>query len=193
MRAVPQHYRALVLTGAVLGLRWSEAVGLRVRDVNFSAGTLTVAQTVEELAGAVRIVPYGKTRTSLRSMALPPFLLAVLEEHARTRSHAGPTALLFVGPQFGILRRNFVKRVLRPACERAGLPPLTFHALRHIAITAMAEAGVPYNVTQARAGHATAKMTLEVYSHRSTAADRTAANALNHHLGDALSDVLKPP
>src|SRR6185437_10603156 len=33
--ALPDHYRALVLTGAVLGLRWGEAIGLRVRDIDF--------------------------------------------------------------------------------------------------------------------------------------------------------------
>ena len=33
--ALPSHYRALVLTGAVLGLRWGEAIGLRVRDIDF--------------------------------------------------------------------------------------------------------------------------------------------------------------
>ena len=42
----------------------------------------------------------------------------------------------------------------------------------------MADAGVPYNVAQARAGHSTARMTMELYSHRTTAADRVAAEAL---------------
>jgi integrase len=48
---------------------------------------------------------------------------------------------------------------------------LTFHALRHVAVTAMADAGVHYNVTQRRAEHSTARMTMERYSHRSTDPD----------------------
>ena len=184
---VPARFRALVLVAAVLGLRWSEAVALRISDVDFSAGTLTVAQSVEELAGHVRIVPYGKTRTSLRSMTVPPFLLDALRAHVATyRTEAAADGLLFVGPRSGILRRNFVERVLRPASERAGLPAsLTFHGLRHVAVSSMAEAGVPYNVTQARAGHATARMTVELYSHRSKEADRAAAQALEGYFGDA--------
>jgi len=51
----------------------------------------------------------------------------------------------------------------------------------------MADAGVPYNVTQARAGHSTARMTMEVYSHRTTAADRVAAEALQAQLGEAFA------
>ena len=65
---------------------------------------------------------------------------------------------------------------------------LTFHALRHVAVTAMADAGVPYNVTQRRAGHSTARMTMERYSHRSTEADKDAAAALQGYFSDAFSD-----
>ena len=53
MKEVPEHYQALVLVGAVLGLRWGEAVGLRVRDVDFMRHTVTIAQTVEELSGCL--------------------------------------------------------------------------------------------------------------------------------------------
>jgi integrase len=71
---------------------------------------------------------------------------------------------------------------------RAGLEtPMTFHALRHSAVTAMAEAGIPYNVTQHRVGHATARLTMEVYSHQTWEADRAAAKALETHFG-ILSD-----
>ena len=65
---------------------------------------------------------------------------------------------------------------------------LTFHALRHVAITAMADAGVPYNVTQRRAGHSTARMTMERYSHRSNEADRVAAASLQSYFCDAFAD-----
>lgn len=66
-RAMPPRYRALVLVGAVLGLRWSEAVGLRVGDVDFLRRTLTVAQTVGEVAGRVRVVDLTKTDASRRT------------------------------------------------------------------------------------------------------------------------------
>jgi integrase len=93
--------------------------------------------------------------------------------------YVDPDALIFVGPRGGTLRRRFGERILRPAGERAGISTsLTFHSLRHCAVTAMADAGVPYNVAQARAGHSTARMTMELYSHRTTAADRVAAEVL---------------
>ena len=50
------------------------------------------------------------------------------------------------------------------------------------------DVGVPYNVTQRRAGHSTARMTMERYSHRSTEADKDAAAALQGYFSDAFSD-----
>ena len=81
VQELPGHYRALVLVGAVLGLRWGEAVGLRVRDVDFMRQTVTIAQTVEELSGHMRIVPEAKTRSSLRTLAVPNFLMDELTRH----------------------------------------------------------------------------------------------------------------
>jgi integrase len=191
---LPGHYRVIVLVAAVLGLRWGEAIGLRVRDVDFMRRTVTVAQVVEELAGHMRMVPEAKTRSSLRTLSAPFFLMDELASHLANHrsgvvgSNIDPDSLIFLGPRGGVLRRRFGERILRPAAVRAGLPPsLTFHGLRHSAVTAMADAGVPYNVTQARAGHATARMTMELYSHRTSEADRAAAEALQQHFEEAFS------
>ena len=201
-QALPGHYRALVLTGAVLGLRWGEAVGLRVRDIDFPRRTVIVAGTVKELAGHVTLESEAKTQQSLRTVAAPDFLIDELAQHlARYRGSpaADSESLVFVGPRGGVMRRRFVERVLHPAAEKARadavaqgriptVPPgLTFHALRHVAVTAMADAGVPYNVTQRRVGHSTARMTMERYSHRSSEADRAAAGALDRYFAEALA------
>ena len=79
--ALPGHYRALVLTGAVLGLRWGEAIGLRVCDIDFPRRTVTVAGTVKELAGHLSLEPEAKTDQSLRTLAAPTFLIDELARH----------------------------------------------------------------------------------------------------------------
>jgi site-specific recombinase XerD len=90
-----------------------------------------------------------------------------------------------------VLRRRFGERVLAPAVKRAGLDTsLTFHALRHVAITAMVDAGVHPRVMQGRAGHATSKLTLELYAHVPQAADRLAADALQEHFRPENNDEL---
>ncbi len=200
--ALPRHYRALVLTAAVLGLRWGEAVGLPVRDIDFMRRTVTVAQTVKELAGDIRIVPEAKTQGSLRTMVAPAFLVDELARHIaehRGSPEADSDVLVFVGPRGGVLRRRFCERILRPTIQhirdedakakRKSIVPvgLNFHGLRVAAVTAMADAGVPFNVTQGRAGHTTARMTMEVYAHRTTDGDRSAAALLQAHFVGSFS------
>lgn len=97
--AVPPRYRALVLVAGVLGLRWSEAIGLRIGDVDFLRRTLTVAQTVEEVGGRVRVVDLTKTDASRRTMSVPSFLIDDLAAHiAEFRSAASNEDLIFMGP-----------------------------------------------------------------------------------------------
>lgn len=185
---LPDGYRALVITAGVLGLAWEEAVGLRVRDVDFMRRTVTVAQTVEELAGHVRIVPEGKRRARLRTMAAPAVVVDAIAQHlAKTRGDEAhvPEALIFVGPRGGVLRRHFGDRIFGPAAARAGLAGLTFHGLRHAATSSLVDVGVHPRVMASRIGHGTVRTTMEVYARASDTADREAANLLQDRFGTA--------
>jgi hypothetical protein len=51
------------------------------------------------------------------------------------------------------------------ALRRAGLPPLRFHDMRHLAGTLMSEAGVPPKRAQEILGHADVRTTLAIYTH----------------------------
>jgi integrase len=182
---VPGRYRALVLMAGVVGLRWGEAIGLRVCDIDFLRRTITVAQVVEETAGHVALVGEAKSPAGLRTLSCPEFLIEELAAHLASHRPGmadDPDALVFIGPRGGILRRRFGERTLAPAVRRAGLDEsLTFHGLRHAAITTMVEIGVHPRVMQGRAGHATSKLTMELYAHVPESADRHAAEALNRH------------
>jgi integrase len=191
--AVPGRYRALVLVGGVLGLRWGEAIGLRVCDVDFVHRTVTVAQVVEEIAGQMRLAPgEAKTSGSLRTLAAPAFLIDELACHIKEhRSDAidDRLALVFVGPKGGVLRRRFSERTFKPALAEAGLDPsLTFHGLRHVAMSMLVEENVHPRVMQGRAGHASSKLTMELYAHVTDSADRDAANALDNRFRAVLRE-----
>src|SRR5208337_1908503 len=58
-----------------------------------------------------------------------------------------------------------LRHILRRALRRAGLPPLRFHDLRHMAGTLMHEAGVPLKRAQEILGHASERTTLAIYTH----------------------------
>ena len=189
---LPGQYQTLVLTAGVLGLAWEEAVALRIRDVDEERRTITVAQTVEELAGHLTIVPEGKRPARLRTMAVPPFLLQWIDSHLATyRSDVldDRDALVFVGPRGGILRRRFGERVLRPAAARAGLEGLTFHGLRHAATSSLVDVGVHPRVMATRIDRGTVKTTMEIYARTSSSADREAATLLQQRFASSFDDV----
>ena len=59
-----------------------------MRDIDVTRGTATVAQTVEELAGHLTVVPEGKRPARLRTMAVPAFLLERMDEQSTVPTHA---------------------------------------------------------------------------------------------------------
>lgn len=178
--AIGPQFRALVLLAGTLGLRWSEAVGLRVTDVDFVDSTITVRQTLAEVRGRLQVAP-AKSRSSLRTLSVPRFLLEELADHlAAQRNQPEPHELVFTGRQGAPLRRNFAARIFKPAVAAAGLDPaLSFHGLRHVATSLMVEAGEHPRVIQQRLGHATARLSMELYAHVPEASDRAVAKNLD--------------
>ena len=177
---VPGRYRALVLLAGVVGQRWSELVGLRVGSVNFLARTVTIRETISEVGGR-HAVDMTKSKSSGRTLSLPAFLIDELAEHLSLyRPGAGRDDLVFTGPKGGTLRRSFAARTFNPAVARAGLPDeLTFHGLRHVAASFLVDAGEHPRVIQHRLGHATARLSMELYAHVPEATDRDVASHLD--------------
>ena len=64
-----------------------------------------------------------------------------------------------------MLGDNLLKRNLRPLLENAGLPPLTFHELRHTFATFHLASGEKPKVVQEILGHSSIKTTMDTYSH----------------------------
>ncbi len=67
-------HRALVLVLAYCGLRWGEAIGLRVRDVEFLRRRLSVSENAVQI-GAPHAVGPTKGRKSALGLPVPTFVL----------------------------------------------------------------------------------------------------------------------
>jgi integrase len=186
---VPERDQALVLVAGYLGLRWSELVGLRVRDVSLLERRLTVRNTVVELNGVMHEGP-PKTSGSERTMTVPGFIADVIGAHiGRFPSEAG---YVFTAPEGGPLRKNFMGRVFRPAVRRAGLEPLRWHDLRHTAAALAISVGAHPKVIQQRLGHASIKTTLDVYGHLLPNLDVALADALDEVAREAAAAYVLP-
>ena len=130
---------------AVLGLRWGEVAGLRVADLDFLRGTVTVARQRTRGAKGRMVEQEPKTRAGRRTLSVPESIMKTLAEHLVKRGLSGrnPEALVFVSAEGEPLHySNWRRRVWLPARDRAGLGDLTFHDLKHTAATLLVEEGI---------------------------------------------------
>jgi len=147
----PKH-RVLLLIAYAAGLRISELVSLRVRDVDSERMMIHVRQ--------------GKGRKD-RLVTLSPVLLEELRTYVRW---ARPVDWLFPGRDPA---RHLQARTVQKACQRASAAAglgkrITAHTLRHSYATHLLEAGTDLRVVQTLLGHASMQTTA-IYTHVSMA------------------------
>ena len=92
-------HRALVLVLAYTGLRWGEAIALRVRDVEFLRRRLSVSENAVQLSVNHAVGP-TKGRKA-RSVPVPAF---VLDELSAQCAGKALSDLVSPGPMAGICR-----------------------------------------------------------------------------------------
>lgn len=163
-RAQAQDVADIIAYMAGTGVRISEALAQRWRDVDLDAGTVHVRGT--------------KSGASDRVLPLPKSLTKRLRERAKL----GTVGLVFPSPGLSdrtkVRDRRNVARIFRQVMDEAGLPWATPHSLRRTAATLILEAGQPVTVAQAQLGHADASMTLRVYAAKRAEPSKAAARAL---------------
>lgn len=176
---MPIEYRPMVYVAGVLGLRWSEVTGLRVGRIDLKKGTLRVVETSSEVEGVVAFADV-KSPASRRTISIPNFLTTMLAEHLMRRGRPGPDALVFVAPDGGPLHAgNFRNRVWATAVKQAGLEGLTFHGLRHSAVGLLISLGACDHLLQQRMGHASSRVTRDIYGHVLPAVDEAMVTAID--------------
>jgi integrase len=157
---VGAQYRALILVLGFCGLRWGEVAALRVKRVDLLRRRLTVAESVTEVRG--RLVWGTPKSHATRSVPIPRSLTSAFAE---VMAGKGPDDLVFTTWRGNPLRNlNFRRDVFDRAAEDAGVKDLTPHELRHTAASLAVSAGANVKSVQRMLGHASAAMTLDVYS-----------------------------
>ncbi|MBX3193874.1 MAG: tyrosine-type recombinase/integrase [Microbacteriaceae bacterium] len=154
-------YHLIVLTLAYCGLRWGELSGLRIMDLDLTQARLTIRQTVVADRGYQRIEPPKDYEQ--RTIPIPAFLCRLLTPHIADRSPEEP---VFYGIRTGTWLRNHVFRVgwFDRAAAEIGIKGLTPHEMRHTAASLAVSAGANVKAVQRMLGHASAAITLDVYS-----------------------------
>lgn len=178
LKALPAHWRPLVLLLAMTGLRWGEGIGLRVKNVDVLArpARVTVVEQLQELADTGELIYVDpKTKASRRTVSIIAMVAAALIPlvSGKERNDA-----VFLAPQGGLVRvRNF-RRVWLTSCKRAGLEGLRVHDLRHSHASWLISKGKPLTAIQRRLGHTSIAITSDLYGHLLPGVDEGILDAL---------------
>jgi integrase len=154
--------RVVILTAAMTGLRQSELLGLRWRDVDWSVQRIRVRNAFTRGEHSSK----GKSDLSTRrSVPMADRVVAELDRWSKRSVYTSEKSLVFAHPQTGKpLDRTKVTRRFQEACVDAKVNVITFHELRHTFATRMAAQGVPLRKLQEWLGHADIKTT-QIYMH----------------------------
>ena len=165
------------------GMRQGELLGLKWEDVDLEREVLQVRRTLVKNGGRLGLGE-PKTKKSRRTVHLTGRAVGALKRHRKAQAEerlALPglwqnNGLVFA-TNIGTLINptNLRRRSFGPLLEKAGLPQIRFHDLRHTAATLLFLEGVHPKFVQELLGHATIAITLDTYSHvLPSMGDRTA-------------------
>ena len=166
-------YYAAFYTALFTGLRRSELLGLRVRDIDLTLSTVRVSRALHTLKGGKVVVTEPKTDKGRRSVALTPSNAVVLRDHldklrddmALLGLPMNDDTLLFAWPDGRPLLPSTLTHNWLRLVRRAGLAWVRLHDARHTHASLMLAQNVHPKIVQERLGHSSIAITLDLYSH----------------------------
>ena len=155
------------------GLRRSELLGLRWRDVDLLLATLRVVQTLQKLNAGEFIYQEPKTASGRRTISLSPASCLELRAHKNKQERdAGllgipltDDTLVFGHPDGSPRVPSTLTLAFRRLTKRIGLDGVRLHDLRHTMASLYLEQGVNPKTVAERLGHSSVNITLDLYSH----------------------------
>ena len=178
-----------ILLVASTGIRRGELCALKWENIDFTTNIMRINQSLDVLDGEV-IVSSTKTASGLRGIKLPAFLVEELKEYQnklsqRLNRKISPTDYVLIGKNGSNRNPDSVYRGMKRIIENKNLPiSTTLHGLRHSHATMLLLEGVPVKVITERLGHASTKITQDIYMH--------VLPEMQDKAADVMDSILKP-
>lgn len=188
---------ALFVLALATGMRRGELMGLKWQDINFSKGELQIRRVLSRIP--TKLLGKGfeesepKTQKSKRKVVIAPFALEALKQHRERQLEARAKAgdlwqdhdYVFCTSIGTHLNPDKDIRVqLKRPLQKAGLPDIRFHDLRHSTASLLFAEGVHPKIVQEILGHSNIRITLDIYSHMLPTMQDGAMGRLDDLLGE---------
>jgi integrase len=185
-----ERFEALYVLAVTTGLRQGELLGLKWEDVDLENGLIRVRRTLTRNRGHL-LLGEPKTKRSRRTVRLTEAAVEALKGHlARQMEQIERLGDLYEdqGLVFATQRGTLVnptnlrRRSFAPLLEKAKLPTIRFHDLRHTCATLLLSSNVNPKIVSEMLGHSSIAITLDTYSHVLPNMQDSAARALEDAL-----------
>lgn len=183
-------YKVAIILTVFTGVRLGELMGLEWQDVDFKNGIISINRSSQYLADMGVFTKVPKTESSIREIAIPEFILSLLEEYKlwyeEQKSIYGElwtnSDRLFVQVDGKPMHPSTISKWFVKYVGQIGLPVINFHGLRHTNASLLVAQNIDIAVISARLGHAQISTTLDFYVHPLLSHNRKAGYALENLL-----------
>jgi len=152
---------------AMLGLRRAEMIGLQWHDIDWGKQIIKIRRNRMYVRGKGSITGPTKNKTSMRDLRMPDRLFKRVKEWKDLHDKLnGPIAQGYIFCHLdGIpFSPHYLRQLLNRYLLEAGCTQVSCHKLRHGWITTLIDKGKPVSHVSKWAGHASPRITLEVYT-----------------------------
>ena len=160
----PNNTKLGVMISYYLGLRIGEVCGLKWLDIDFERKILKVQRTVQRIyenGFTTLIIDTPKSRSSVREIPLPNFLIEVLKKFK-----ADDNAFVLSKTDKPVEPR-VVQYRFKAMLKKVNLPSINYHSLRHMFATNCIALGFDVKTLSEILGHSSIETTLNLYVHSS--------------------------
>jgi len=163
------------------GLRRGELLGLKWEDIDMKQGIIRVRRQISRIDGKIVEAPL-KTKNSYRAVTISSQAVEVLKAQKKKTDDE----YVFPSPNGGPISPDSVNNMLHRVLDRAGIPRVRFHDMRHTFATLALQNGVDIKTVSGMLGHFSAGFTLDTYAHVTTSAQKEAAQTIENILAPSL-------
>ena len=151
-------FRMLFETDYKCALRIGELLGLKWSDFDYGKRRISVTRSVDNFGH----VTTPKNASSEDTVAVSPAFADALMKFKQDTAADDDDWMFFAGHRTS---RTTIKRVMAEHIEKADVPYIKFHGLRHSCASRMINAGLSVLLVSQHLRHASTQQTLDTYAH----------------------------
>ena len=176
---------------SIYGMRRSEVLGLKWRNIDFESGKIyikeTLQQSTKEISGDSNFTAPTKTNSSERALPITEKARKLLIEQRKTQlenqellcDHYFDDNYVCTFADGKVISPNYLSKNFHKILSKSDLPQIRLHDLRHSVASNLL--GMGFSVVQVAEwlGHSDSRITLEYYAHADVTSKMAIGNALD--------------